>query len=331
MTGQSAYTAPAVAPQQQQPQYVNSASGIQPGMTGQHLPPQQPVQPVVAQIPVMAQQNLISVQASSSSNIGASAPHPLASTLIQSSTSIPTQSNSMHPVVLLPPSASLQQQSQPTPVVPIHGPPPGLIPQHPHPPIGLQPQQQQQQQQQQQPGNQGQPTFAEVVASAPVQSLPSTQHLQQHGPQPTTSVPVQPIGVVPTSSMQPPEVVMQQQSVQQMQPMQQTHIQQSGSVLMQQQQSTLVQQTATPHAVYGNSNNQTIPTAVMSVATSIQPQVQLIMAAPSTLTTPIVNSSIGGEAAAISSVPHASAGVLNKSQSSADDGHAGASTDDHTR
>jgi hypothetical protein len=42
--------------------------------------------------------------------------------------------------VLLLPSAPLQQQSQPKPVVPIHGPPPlvpnrGLIPQHPHTPI----------------------------------------------------------------------------------------------------------------------------------------------------------------------------------------------------
>jgi hypothetical protein len=101
---------------------VTPASGIQPGMTVQHLPPQQPAQPVVTQIPVMAQQNLIPVQASSSSNIGAPVP-----TLIQPSTSFLTQSDSMHPVVLLPTSAPLQQQLQPTPVVPIHGPQP-LVP-----------------------------------------------------------------------------------------------------------------------------------------------------------------------------------------------------------
>ncbi|EFX61838.1 hypothetical protein DAPPUDRAFT_271678 [Daphnia pulex] len=107
--GQSAYTASEVAPQQQQS--IDPASGIQSGMTVQHLPPQQPAQPVAAQIPVMAQQNLIPVQANSSSNIGAPVP-----TLIQPSTSVLTQSNSMHPVVLLPTSAPLQQQLQPTPL-----------------------------------------------------------------------------------------------------------------------------------------------------------------------------------------------------------------------
>ncbi|XP_046637707.1 putative uncharacterized protein DDB_G0271606 [Daphnia pulicaria] len=111
---------------------VTPVSGIQSGMTVQHLPPQQPAQPVAAQIPVIAQQNLIPVQASSSRNSGAPVP-----TLIQPSTSVLTQSNLMHPVVLLLPSAPLQQQSQPTPVVPIHDPQPlvsirGLIPQHPH-------------------------------------------------------------------------------------------------------------------------------------------------------------------------------------------------------
>jgi hypothetical protein len=75
----------------------------------QHLPPQQPAHPVAAQIPLMAQQNLIPVQASSSSNIGSPVP-----TSIQPSTSVMTQSNSMHPVVLLPTSAPIQQQSQPT-------------------------------------------------------------------------------------------------------------------------------------------------------------------------------------------------------------------------
>lgn len=332
MANQSAYTASAVAPQQQQ--YVTPAPGIQPGMTVQHLPSQQstqqPIQqPVVAQIPVMAQQNLMPVQPSSSSNIVASSPHPSAATLIQPPSTIPTQANqnSMHPVVLMPSSASLQQQSQPTSVVPIHGPPPGLIPQHPHPPLGLQ------SQQQQQPGNQGQPTFAEIVANAPVQPLSSAQHLQQHAPQPTPSVqPIQAVGVPSASTLQQPEVVMQQQSVQQMQSMQQTHIQQSGSILMQppQQQPALVQQTASPHAVYGgNSNNQTIPVAVMSVATSIHPQVQLIMTAPTTLTTAIVSSNSATEAA-MAALPHGPA-MVNKSQSVIDDGHAGSSTDDHAR
>ena len=326
MANQSAYTAPPVAQQQQ---YVAPAAGIQPGMATQHLPPQpqQTAQPVVAQIPVMAQQNLIPVQPSGSNN-GAtqSSPHqPPATALIQPSTSIPTQASSMHPVVLLPPSASLQQP-QPAPVVtiPIHGPPPGLIPQHPHPPIGLQ---------QQQTGIQGQPTgvFGEVTTNSPVQPIqqPSTQQLhQQHVSQPSTAV-VQPIAVpsIPTlqQQQQQPDVVMQ--PVQQMQSIQQQHVQQQpGSIVLQQQQ-TLVQQPV----VYG-SNNLTMPTPAMSVATSMQPQVQLIMANPTTVTTAVVSSSSTNAGASEAAMGSHAAGLLSKSQSVVqDDSHAGVSTDDHAR
>ena len=305
MANQSAYTAPPVAQQQQQQQqYVAPAASIQPGMTTQ-----QTTQPVVAQIPVMAQQNLIPVQPSSSNN-GAtqSSPHPPATALVQPSTSIPT-----HPVVLLPPSAALQQpQTAPVVTVPIHGPPTGLVSQHPHPPIGIQ----------------SQPTgpFGEVTTNSPVQPQPiqpSTQlHQQQHVSQPSTVI-VQPISTL----QQQPEVVLQQQPVQQMQSIQQQlSQQQSGSLLMQQQQQSVV---------YG-SNNLTMPTPVMSVATSMQPQVQLIMANPTTVTTAVVSSSssaatVGASDAAMGTLPHAT-GLLTKSQSVAqDENYAGASTDDHAR
>lgn len=291
----------------------------------------------------MGQQNLIPVQPSNSNN-GASqpAPHPPATGHIQPSSSIPTQASSMHPVVLLPPSGSLQQpQSAPVVTVPIHGAPPGLIPQHPHPPIALQ--------QQQQPVIQGQSSgaFGDATITAPVQSLPSTQILQQqqqqHAAQ-SSNVVGQPIGVQSISSIQQAEVVLQQQPVQQAMPTIQPHVQQSGPHLIQpsqqQQQPTLVQQTVPSLAAFGNANNpniSTLPTAVMSIASSMQPSVQLTMAAPSSVTTAVVSSSSGNAggdqsmAAGVSSaLPHA-AGLLSKSQSVIDEGHAGASSEDHAR
>lgn len=220
----------------------------------------------------------------------------------QPSTSIPT-----HPVVLLPPSAAAslqqpqQQQQQPAQPVVTGQPiqqhcPPGLM-SHPHPPIALQ-----------QPVIQTSGAFGEATATV----LPSTQIIQQQQPSAT-----QQIGSLPADVM-----------LQTMPPIQ-SHVQQPGPHLMQQQQPTLVQQQQPSQQHYVNSGNLTMPTAVMSVATSMQPSVQLIMTAPTTVTSAVVSSSSNSvDQSSMPALPHA-ASLISKSQSVIDEGHAG--SEDHAR